>query len=164
MTWQMRCSRQVYCKQSADLQLMAIQLLSSSLFANAGHACSRRYFFRKQRRCSRRGFWQQPAQSMQSLRRKMPLRTQLGGQARLQHAICLDSLGQGQEAHSIYRSLSRHPTSFVAKRANQVRLLCLHVSLRTPSCFKSFLCFSKITSVQQLPLFAPPLLSTCVEL
>lgn len=51
----------------------------------------------------------------------MPLRTQLGGQARLQHAICLDSLGQGQEAHSIYRSLSRHPTSYVAKRANQVR-------------------------------------------
>ena len=50
----------------------------------------------------------------------MPLRTQLGGQARLQHAICLDSLGQGQEAHSIYRSLSRHPTSHVAKRANQV--------------------------------------------
>ena len=52
---------------------------------------------------------------------RMPLRTQLGGQARLQHAICLDSLGQGQAAHSIYRSLSRHPTSFVAKRANQAR-------------------------------------------
>ena len=65
---------------------------------------------------------------------RMPLRTQLGGQARLQHAICLDSLGQGQEAHSIYRSLSRHPTSFVAKRANQVRLLHLHLPLTILPC------------------------------
>ncbi|KAK9867865.1 hypothetical protein WJX84_002684 [Apatococcus fuscideae] len=50
----------------------------------------------------------------------MPLRTQLGGQARLQHAICLDSLGRGKEAHGIYGTLSRHPTGYVAKRANQM--------------------------------------------
>ncbi len=63
----------------------------------------------------------------------MPLRTQLGGQARLQQAICLDSMGQGQEAHGIYRSLSRHPTGFVAKRANQVLPF-----LPSLSCFGSF--------------------------
>ena len=37
----------------------------------------------------------------------MALRSRLGGEARLQQAICLDSLGKNQEAYDIYKARRR---------------------------------------------------------
>eukprot|EP01024_Parvocaulis_polyphysoides_P055143 TRINITY_DN561_c0_g1_i1.p2 TRINITY_DN561_c0_g1~~TRINITY_DN561_c0_g1_i1.p2 ORF type:complete len:157 (-),score=21.05 TRINITY_DN561_c0_g1_i1:227-697(-) len=50
----------------------------------------------------------------------IPFATSLGGQARLQYAICLDSLGRNQEAFPMYKRLAKHPTTFVAKRSKQL--------------------------------------------
>eukprot|EP01024_Parvocaulis_polyphysoides_P010442 TRINITY_DN13560_c0_g1_i11.p3 TRINITY_DN13560_c0_g1~~TRINITY_DN13560_c0_g1_i11.p3 ORF type:complete len:157 (+),score=27.02 TRINITY_DN13560_c0_g1_i11:934-1404(+) len=50
----------------------------------------------------------------------MAFGTSLGGQARLQYAICLDSLGRNEEALPLYRKLAKHPTSFVAKKSKQL--------------------------------------------
>lgn len=50
----------------------------------------------------------------------MPLKTALGGRARLQQAICLDSLGQNKEAYTIYSLIQTHPTVDVAKQAKQM--------------------------------------------
>ena len=50
----------------------------------------------------------------------MPFKTELGGKARLQQAICLDSLGQNGEAYAIYRQLERHPNAIVGKTAKKM--------------------------------------------
>ena len=50
----------------------------------------------------------------------MPLKTDLGGRARLQKAICLDSLGQNKEAFAVYSLIERHPTAEVAKVAKRM--------------------------------------------
>ncbi len=50
----------------------------------------------------------------------MPLKTGLGGKARLQRAICLDSLGQNKEAFAVYSLLERHPNADVAKVAKRM--------------------------------------------
>lgn len=49
----------------------------------------------------------------------MPVRTDLGGRARLQKAICLDSLGQNKEAYAVYGQIERHPSIDVAKQAKR---------------------------------------------
>ena len=49
----------------------------------------------------------------------MPIKTALGGKARLQKAICLDSLGQNKEAYAVYCQIERHPSSDVAKQAKR---------------------------------------------
>ena len=43
----------------------------------------------------------------------------LGGEARLQHAICLDSLGRNQEAYEIYKRIQGHPAPGVAKNVKR---------------------------------------------
>eukprot|EP01023_Acetabularia_acetabulum_P021889 TRINITY_DN2162_c0_g1_i2.p1 TRINITY_DN2162_c0_g1~~TRINITY_DN2162_c0_g1_i2.p1 ORF type:complete len:385 (+),score=62.90 TRINITY_DN2162_c0_g1_i2:47-1201(+) len=50
----------------------------------------------------------------------MAFGTSLGGQARLQYALCLDSLGRNEEALPLYKKLAKHPTSFVAKKSKQL--------------------------------------------
>lgn len=51
----------------------------------------------------------------------VPLRSRLGGEAALQHAICLDSLGRNQEAYAIYKQLEGHKTApGVAKQAKRM--------------------------------------------
>ena len=50
----------------------------------------------------------------------MPIKTVLGGRARLQKAICLDSLGQNKEAYAVYSLLERHPDATVAKQAKRM--------------------------------------------
>eukprot|EP01025_Chloroclados_australasicus_P036251 TRINITY_DN3691_c0_g1_i1.p1 TRINITY_DN3691_c0_g1~~TRINITY_DN3691_c0_g1_i1.p1 ORF type:complete len:450 (-),score=35.71 TRINITY_DN3691_c0_g1_i1:266-1486(-) len=50
----------------------------------------------------------------------MSFGTPLGGQARLQYAICLDSLGRNDEAYPLYKRLAKHPSSFVAKKSKQL--------------------------------------------
>ena len=49
----------------------------------------------------------------------MPIKTSLGGRARLQKAICLDSLGQNKEAYAVYCQIERHPNGDVAKQAKR---------------------------------------------
>lgn len=49
----------------------------------------------------------------------MPVKTDLGGRARLQKAICLDSLGQNKEAYAVYSQIERHPSNDVAKQAKR---------------------------------------------
>ena len=49
----------------------------------------------------------------------LPVRTDLGGRARLQKAICLDSLGQNKEAYAVYSQIERHPNGDVAKQAKR---------------------------------------------
>ena len=50
----------------------------------------------------------------------MPVKTTLGGRARLQQAICLDSLGQNKEAYAVYLVLQTHPLPEVAKQAKRM--------------------------------------------
>lgn len=49
----------------------------------------------------------------------MALRSRLGGEARLQQAICLDSLGRNNEAYEIYKRIENHPAPGVAKKAKR---------------------------------------------
>ena len=49
----------------------------------------------------------------------MHVRSRLGGEARLQEAICLDSLGRNAEAYEIYKKIERHPAPGVAKKAKR---------------------------------------------
>ncbi|PRW45125.1 hypothetical protein C2E21_6403 [Chlorella sorokiniana] len=51
---------------------------------------------------------------------RMALRSRLGGEARLQQAICLDSLGRNQEAYEIYTKIETHPAPGVAKKAKRM--------------------------------------------
>mmetsp|Transcript_1435 Transcript_1435/g.2044 ORF Transcript_1435/g.2044 Transcript_1435/m.2044 type:complete len:336 (+) Transcript_1435:38-1045(+) len=50
----------------------------------------------------------------------MPKKSRLFGEALLQRALCLDSLGRAEEAKEEYKALVRHPASDVARRANQM--------------------------------------------
>ncbi|KAL4448507.1 hypothetical protein ABPG75_005726 [Micractinium tetrahymenae] len=50
----------------------------------------------------------------------MVLRSRLGGEARLQQAICLDSLGRNSEAYEIYKRIENHPAPGVAKKAKRM--------------------------------------------
>lgn len=50
----------------------------------------------------------------------MALRSRLGGEARLQQAICLDSLGRNSEAYEIYKRIENHPAPGVAKKAKRM--------------------------------------------
>ena len=50
----------------------------------------------------------------------MHVRTRLGGEAHLQWAICLDSLGRNAEAFEIYAKVERHPAPGVAKKAKRM--------------------------------------------
>ena len=49
-----------------------------------------------------------------------PIKTALGGRARLQQAICLDSLGQNKEAYTVYLIIQTHPLPEVAKQAKRM--------------------------------------------
>jgi hypothetical protein len=49
----------------------------------------------------------------------MALRSRLGGEARLQQAICLDSLGQNEEAYELYKRIENHSAPGVAKKAKR---------------------------------------------
>ena len=50
----------------------------------------------------------------------MPLRTTLGGRATLGAGICLDSLGRGEAARSMYSRLRGHPDAATAKQAKRL--------------------------------------------
>ncbi|KAI3426213.1 hypothetical protein D9Q98_008589 [Chlorella vulgaris] len=50
----------------------------------------------------------------------MVVRSRLGGEARLQQAICLDSLGRNQEAYELYKSIESHSAPGVAKKAKRM--------------------------------------------
>lgn len=47
-------------------------------------------------------------------------RSRVGGEATLQKAICLDSLGRNEEAMALYKMISRHSAPGVAKKAKQM--------------------------------------------
>lgn len=49
-----------------------------------------------------------------------PMMSDLGGQARLQLALALDSLNRSEEAKKLYQLLGRHPNIDVQKRANRM--------------------------------------------
>ena len=52
-----------------------------------------------------------------------PFRSEVGGEARLQLALCLDSLGDprsAEEVKELYTQCSRHPSSNVSKRAKRL--------------------------------------------
>eukprot|EP00899_Mesostigma_viride_P018861 jgi/Mesvir1/26977/Mv20690-RA.1 len=51
---------------------------------------------------------------------KAPLKHQLGGEATLQKAICLDSLCRGEEAQKLYKTLTNHPVIDIQKKANRL--------------------------------------------
>lgn len=76
----------------------------------------------------------------------MAPRSRVGGLARLQAAITLDSLGRSQEAKELYHSLRGHPAGDIAKRAGRLlfgfqvrRILALglqvEVGARTLACW-----------------------------
>ena len=73
----------------------------------------------------------------QAAERMTGLRSRVGGMARLQKAIVLDSVGRSGEAKELYTALKSHPHGDLAKRARrllfgfQVRLCC--------SCMGNFL-------------------------
>lgn len=50
----------------------------------------------------------------------LPARTTLGGRARLNQAIALDSMGQGEAAFALYKSVERHPAADVARAAKRL--------------------------------------------
>uniref|UniRef100_A0A7S0RES3 Uncharacterized protein n=1 Tax=Pyramimonas obovata TaxID=1411642 RepID=A0A7S0RES3_9CHLO len=50
----------------------------------------------------------------------MPPKSRLGGEAKLQRALCMDSLGRSAEAKEEYQSIRRHPFSDISKRAAQM--------------------------------------------
>ena len=50
----------------------------------------------------------------------MASRSRVGGMARLQMAITLDSLGRSSEAKSLYTSLKGHPAGDIAKQARRL--------------------------------------------
>eukprot|EP00803_Ostreobium_quekettii_P011738 evm.model.scf_1229.3 EVM.evm.TU.scf_1229.3 scf_1229:16912-20312(-) len=47
-------------------------------------------------------------------------RTEVGGEALLNKAICLDSLGRNQDAKILYQQLQTHPVADIKKRAKQL--------------------------------------------
>lgn len=49
----------------------------------------------------------------------VPLRSKIGGQATLQKALCLDSLGRNEEAYNIYKTLEGHTGPGVSKAAKR---------------------------------------------
>lgn len=52
-----------------------------------------------------------------------PFRSEVGGEARLQLALCLDSLGDprtAEEVKDLYTQCSRHPNSSISKRAKRL--------------------------------------------
>ena len=57
---------------------------------------------------------------IQEAARIMAPRSRVGGMARLQAAITLDSLGRSQEAKELYHSLRGHPAGDIAKRAGRL--------------------------------------------
>jgi hypothetical protein len=85
----------------------------------------------------------------------LPLKSRLGGEARLQKAICLDSLDRGAEAYQVYKSLKGHSAPGVAKTAGarlrgglgrRVLFLCLCLCVLA----LLFPC-----SLSRAPLFSP---------
>mmetsp|Transcript_9630 Transcript_9630/g.27560 ORF Transcript_9630/g.27560 Transcript_9630/m.27560 type:complete len:490 (+) Transcript_9630:325-1794(+) len=48
------------------------------------------------------------------------LRSSWGGRARLQRALCLDSLARTKEAQALYKQITNHPEAAVAKQAKQM--------------------------------------------
>ena len=50
----------------------------------------------------------------------VPLRSRIGGQANLQKAICLDSLGRNTDAYSIYTKLEGHTAPGVSKASRRM--------------------------------------------
>ncbi|KAK9819400.1 hypothetical protein WJX81_005544 [Elliptochloris bilobata] len=50
----------------------------------------------------------------------VPVRSRLGGEATLQRAICLDSMGRSAEAKALYQSVERHPAPGIAKKARHM--------------------------------------------
>lgn len=50
----------------------------------------------------------------------LPSRTLLGGRARLNQGIALDSMGKGEEAFTLYKSVERHPSADVARSAKRL--------------------------------------------
>jgi hypothetical protein len=58
--------------------------------------------------------------AFEEVRAAVPLKTRLGGQATLQAAICLDSLGDSAAAQALYRKLRGHPSGDIGKRARHL--------------------------------------------
>ena len=50
----------------------------------------------------------------------MPPRTLIGGLARMNQGICLDSLGRTEEAFALYKSVQSHPNATVAKPVSRL--------------------------------------------
>ncbi|CAG9466262.1 unnamed protein product [Pedinophyceae sp. YPF-701] len=50
----------------------------------------------------------------------IPKRTEVGGRATLQQAICLDSMGREEQAQQLYQSLKGHPVAEVARQASRM--------------------------------------------
>ncbi|MEW5314116.1 MAG: hypothetical protein WDW38_005636 [Sanguina aurantia] len=51
---------------------------------------------------------------------KVPVKTKIGGQATLQKAVALDSLGESKMAEKLYKTLTGHPIPAVSKKARQM--------------------------------------------
>lgn len=51
---------------------------------------------------------------------KISWRSELGGNALLKRAICLDSLGESERARPLYKQLMGHSDSSIKKQANQM--------------------------------------------
>lgn len=62
----------------------------------------------------------QAAAKLRAVTELAPLMSEEGGQARLQLAVCLDSLNMADEAKRLYQSLNRHPNIDIQKRANRM--------------------------------------------
>jgi hypothetical protein len=69
------------------------------------------------------GRLERAAESYRAAAALAPFRSEQGGEARLQLALCLDSLAEPrgvEEAKDLYNSLARHPTAAVSKRAKRL--------------------------------------------
>jgi hypothetical protein len=50
----------------------------------------------------------------------LPARSAVGGRARLQRAICLDSMGKRDEAFMLYKSVEGHPLDSIGKETKRM--------------------------------------------
>ena len=67
-----------------------------------------------------RGDFQTAAEIFQEVETYVHRQTDVGGQALLQRAIALDSLGRGADARTLYAALQRHPNAYVARTAKRL--------------------------------------------
>jgi len=68
----------------------------------------------------RRGALQEAADEFTKAADLLPSRSAVGGRARLQKAICLDSLGKRDEAFALYKSVEGHPLDSIGKETKRM--------------------------------------------